>query len=150
VSKETYYSVKRDLLQCQKRPIKVPISIHVHTLTPQRDSLTMERVFFRSLQRWWGKHRKIMHRTPPGNKAADKTAKKKALLITTDNIEDVSSPHNLEWSSKDVCVRLFTAAVPTTKLFAWGEGDSGGHVLWETTSWGSHVLNAALTPWIRL
>jgi hypothetical protein len=26
-----------------------------------------------------------------------------------------------------VCV--FITAVPITKLFAWGEGDSGGHVL---------------------
>ena len=34
----------------------------------------------------------------------------------------------------DVCV--FITAGPTTKLFAWGEGDSGGHVLQETTSRG--------------
>ena len=27
-------------------------------------------------------------------------------------------------------------AVPLIKLFAWGEGDSGGHVLRETTSRG--------------
>ena len=33
-----------------------------------------------------------------------------------------------------VCV--FITAVPITKLFAWGEGDSGGHVLRETTSRG--------------
>jgi hypothetical protein len=33
-----------------------------------------------------------------------------------------------------VCV--FTTAGPITKLFAWGEGDSGGHVLRETTSRG--------------
>jgi hypothetical protein len=33
-----------------------------------------------------------------------------------------------------VCV--FHTAVPITKLFAWGEGDSGGHVLRETTSRG--------------
>jgi hypothetical protein len=32
-----------------------------------------------------------------------------------------------------VCVYY---AVPITKLFAWGEGDSGGHVLRETTSRG--------------
>jgi hypothetical protein len=31
-----------------------------------------------------------------------------------------------------VCV--FIIAVPITKLFAWGERDSGGHVLRETTS----------------
>jgi hypothetical protein len=31
---------------------------------------------------------------------------------------------------------LFITAVPITKLFAWGEGDSGGHVLRETTSRG--------------
>jgi len=31
-----------------------------------------------------------------------------------------------------VCV--FITAVPITKKFAWGEGDSGGHVLRETTS----------------
>jgi hypothetical protein len=28
---------------------------------------------------------------------------------------------------EEVCV--FITAVPITKLFAWGEGDSGGHVL---------------------
>ena len=35
-------------------------------------------------------------------------------------------------------VRVFitAVAVPITKLFAWGEGDSGGHVLRETTSRG--------------
>jgi hypothetical protein len=33
-----------------------------------------------------------------------------------------------------VCV--FITAVPIIKLFAWGEGDSGGHVLRETTSRG--------------
>jgi hypothetical protein len=27
---------------------------------------------------------------------------------------------------------LFITAVPITKLFAWGEGDSGGHVLWDS------------------
>ena len=31
---------------------------------------------------------------------------------------------------------VFNTAVPMTKLFAWGEGDSGGHVLQETTSRG--------------
>jgi hypothetical protein len=33
-----------------------------------------------------------------------------------------------------VCV--FITAVPITKLFGWGEGDSGGHVLRETSSRG--------------
>ena len=33
-----------------------------------------------------------------------------------------------------VCV--FITTVPSTKLFAWGEGDSKGHVLRETTSRG--------------
>ena len=33
-----------------------------------------------------------------------------------------------------VCV--FITAIPIIKLFAWGEGDSGGHVLRETTSRG--------------
>jgi len=33
-----------------------------------------------------------------------------------------------------VCVLI--TAVPIRKLFAWGEGDSGGHVLRETTSRG--------------
>ena len=37
-------------------------------------------------------------------------------------------------ASRRVCV--FITAVPVTKLFAWGEGDSGGHVLRETTSRG--------------
>jgi hypothetical protein len=31
---------------------------------------------------------------------------------------------------------VFITAVPITKLFAWGEGDSGGHVLRETMSRG--------------
>ena len=35
-----------------------------------------------------------------------------------------------------VCLCVFITAVPITKLFAWGEGDSGGHVLQETTSRG--------------
>jgi hypothetical protein len=34
------------------------------------------------------------------------------------------------------CVCVFITAVPITKLFAWGEGGSGGHVLRETTSRG--------------
>jgi hypothetical protein len=36
----------------------------------------------------------------------------------------------------DVTVCVFITAVPIIKLFAWGEGDSGGHVLRETTSRG--------------
>jgi len=28
-----------------------------------------------------------------------------------------------------MCVCVFITAVPILKLFAWGEGDSGGHVL---------------------
>ena len=37
----------------------------------------------------------------------------------------------------DVClVCVFITAVPSIKLFACGEGDSGGHVLCETTSRG--------------
>jgi len=35
-----------------------------------------------------------------------------------------------------VCGCVFITAVPITKLFAWGEGDSGGHVLLETTGRG--------------
>ena len=34
------------------------------------------------------------------------------------------------------CVCVFITAVPIIKLFACGEGDSGGHVLRETTSRG--------------
>jgi hypothetical protein len=33
-----------------------------------------------------------------------------------------------------VCVCVFITAVPITKLLGWGDGDSGGHVLRETTS----------------
>ena len=33
-------------------------------------------------------------------------------------------------------VRRLLLQVPVTKLFAWGEGESGGHVLRETTSRG--------------
>ena len=39
-------------------------------------------------------------------------------------------------------IGVFITAVPMTKLFAWGEGDSGGHVLRETTSRG---LSAPIT-----
>jgi hypothetical protein len=35
-----------------------------------------------------------------------------------------------------VCVYYNYAAVPIIKMFAWGEVDSGGHVLRETTSRG--------------
>ncbi len=35
---------------------------------------------------------------------------------------------------------VFITAVPITKLFAWGEGDGGGHVLRETTSQGLYGL----------
>ena len=35
-----------------------------------------------------------------------------------------------------VMLCVFITTVPITKLFAWGEGDSGGHVLRETTSRG--------------
>jgi len=31
------------------------------------------------------------------------------------------------------CVCVFMTAVPITKMFAWGEGDSGGHVLRDGT-----------------
>ena len=41
---------------------------------------------------------------------------------------------DVDWQSKHVCV--FITAVPITKLFAWGERGSGGHVLRETTSRG--------------
>jgi hypothetical protein len=34
------------------------------------------------------------------------------------------------------CTSVFITAVPIIKLFAWGQGDSGGHVLRETTSRG--------------
>jgi hypothetical protein len=34
---------------------------------------------------------------------------------------------------------VFITAVPIIKLFAWGEGDSGGYVLRETTSRGLPV-----------
>jgi hypothetical protein len=35
-----------------------------------------------------------------------------------------------------VCVCVFITAVPLIKLFVWGDGESGGHVLRETTSRG--------------
>jgi hypothetical protein len=41
-----------------------------------------------------------------------------------------------------VCV--FITAVCIIKLFAWGEGDSGGHVLRETTTRGLCVLITAV------
>jgi hypothetical protein len=35
-----------------------------------------------------------------------------------------------------MCVCVFITALPITKLFASGKGDSGGHVVQETTSRG--------------
>jgi hypothetical protein len=35
-----------------------------------------------------------------------------------------------------VCVCVFITAGPSTKLFTWGGGDMGGHVLREMTSRG--------------
>jgi hypothetical protein len=35
---------------------------------------------------------------------------------------------------------VFITALPIIKLFAWGEGDSGGQVLRETTSRGLYGL----------
>jgi hypothetical protein len=51
---------------------------------------------------------------------------------------------------------VFITAVPIIKLFAWGEGDSGGHVLRETTSRGTREEPGTLTqggdlflkPWV--
>ena len=41
------------------------------------------------------------------------------------------------------CRLLFITPVPITRVFAWGEGDSGGDVLRDTTSRGvCHVIAA--------
>jgi hypothetical protein len=43
-----------------------------------------------------------------------------------------------------LCVFIvFITTVPIIKLFAWGEGDSGGHVLRETTSLGTKTAVVA-------
>jgi hypothetical protein len=48
---------------------------------------------------------------------------------------DAQSPIAMQsLSYSDSCV--FITAVPITKLFAWGGGEGGGHVLRETTSRG--------------
>ena len=47
-------------------------------------------------------------------------------------------------STLGVCLLL---AVPIIKLFAWGEGDSGGHVLRETTLLTTVVPNTLLCAW---
>jgi hypothetical protein len=39
-----------------------------------------------------------------------------------------------------VCV--FITTVPIIKLFAWGEGDSGGHVLRETKNRGEDCVDS--------
>ncbi len=41
-----------------------------------------------------------------------------------------------QWVYSVGLVCVFITAVPIIKLFAWGKGDSGGHVLQETTSRG--------------
>jgi len=57
------------------------------------------------------------------------------LVAEEEAAEEQQRERELEESRKrSVCV--FITAVPITKLFAWGEGDSGGHVLRETTSRG--------------
>ena len=53
--------------------------------------------------------------------------------MTNTRSVDESERHR-EMVSFSVCV--FITAVPIIKLFAWGEGDSGGHVLRETKSRG--------------
>jgi hypothetical protein len=45
-------------------------------------------------------------------------------------------PKERDCGTSIVCMCVFITAVPITKLLAWGEGDSGGHVLRETTSRG--------------
>ena len=44
---------------------------------------------------------------------------------------------------------MLIPAVPITKLFAWGEGDSGGHVLRETTSRGLSGLVCTLYGYVH-
>ena len=51
-------------------------------------------------------------------------------------------PKERDCGTSIVCMCVFITAVPITKLLAWGEGDSGGHVLRETTSRG---LSAPIT-----
>jgi len=41
VSKETYYSVKRDLLQCQKRPITVSKETYYSVKETAREDMTI-------------------------------------------------------------------------------------------------------------
>jgi hypothetical protein len=57
------------------------------------------------------------------------------------------------WIVEDMCVCEFVTAGPSTKLFAWGGGDMGGHVLREMTSRGLCGLGcpsrvAMATPWL--
>jgi hypothetical protein len=65
----------------------------------------------------------------------------KALAVQT-SITVTVMMHSLSpWHQKAQFVGgglgcVFITAVPITNLFAWGEGDSGGHVLRETTSRG--------------
>jgi hypothetical protein len=46
------------------------------------------------------------------------------------------------------CVCVFISAGPNTKLFAWGGGDIGGHVLRETTNRGQCELDEPRTVWL--
>ena len=57
----------------------------------------------------------------------------RAPTMTNTRSVDESERHR-EMVSFSVCV--FITAVPIIKLFAWGEGNSGGHVLRATTSRG--------------
>jgi hypothetical protein len=45
---------------------------------------------------------------------------------------------------------VFITAVPNTKLCAWGEEDSGGHVLWDTVCvFITAVPNTKLFAWVE-
>jgi hypothetical protein len=55
--------------------------------------------------------------------------------MTPENIP-INVPITLCNKDTLVCVCVFITAGPSTKLFLWGGGDIGGHVLRETTSRG--------------
>jgi hypothetical protein len=58
------------------------------------------------------------------------------LLKEPDRDKPVQHPPSVELPNETEDLLLCITAVPNTKLCAWGEEDSGGHVLRETTSRG--------------
>ena len=67
--------------------------------------------------------------------------------VTTLDIEVDHQDHRFSCCESDFALGcVFITAVPITKLFAWGGGNNGGHVLRETMSQGLCGLVCLVCP----